>query len=112
MSLLTAYQTTRKSSEQMCHPLLTEDYIQQPVEFVSPPRWNLVHTSWFFEEFILKPYMESYRQMHPLYNHLFNSYYEGAGERTARHGRKSYRNFFHPHLGWQYTGIRLAKHSL
>ena len=87
MSLLAAYQTTRKTSEAKCHPLLTEDYIPQPIEYVSPPRWNLAHTSWFFEEFILKPHVDGYHQMHPLFNHLFNSYYEGAGERTRRHGR-------------------------
>lgn len=87
MSLLAAYQTIRKTSEAMCHPLLTEDYIPQPIEYVSPPRWNLAHTSWFFEEFILKPHVDGYHQMHPLFNHLFNSYYEGAGERTRRHGR-------------------------
>jgi ergothioneine biosynthesis protein EgtB len=87
MSLLIAYQITRKASQEMCRPLLTEDYIPQPIEYVSPPKWNLAHTSWFFEEFILKPHMDGYRQMHPLYNHLFNSYYEGAGKRAQRNSR-------------------------
>jgi len=87
MSLLDAYQNIRKNSEQLSLPLLTEDYIPQPIEFVSPPKWNLGHTSWFFEEFILKHQVVGYKPFHPLYNFLFNSYYEGAGERTRRDSR-------------------------
>jgi ergothioneine biosynthesis protein EgtB len=46
---------------------------------VSPPKWHLAHTSWFFETFLLKPYLSGYREFHPQFGYLFNSYYETAG---------------------------------
>lgn len=87
MNLLDAYQKTRKASRDMCLPLITEDYIPQPIEYASPPKWSLGHTNWFFEEFILKHHMDGYEPFHPMYNFLFNSYYEGAGNRTRRDSR-------------------------
>lgn len=50
----------------------------------SPPKWHLAHTSWFFETFLLVPYLPDYRPFHPLYEHLFNSYYNGVGEPFPR----------------------------
>ncbi len=53
----------------------------------SPPKWHLAHVSWFFETFILKRQLPSYKVFHPAYEMLFNSYYNGVGElwpRTAR----------------------------
>jgi hypothetical protein len=41
------------NSEQLCKPLITEDYSVQAGEFTSPPKWHLAHTTWFWEEFIL-----------------------------------------------------------
>jgi ergothioneine biosynthesis protein EgtB len=87
MDLLSAYNVTRKQSENLCRPLENEDYVPQSTYFTSPPKWNLAHTSWFFEEFILKNFMTEYSYYHPLYPYLFNSYYEGAGERTSRNER-------------------------
>lgn len=51
----------------------------QGCESVSPPKWHLAHTTWFFETFILQPYAKQYRAFHPAFAHLFNSYYETAG---------------------------------
>ena len=51
---------------------------------VSPPKWHLAHTSWFFETFLLKPYYPDYRPFHPRFEYLFNSYYEGVGPRHPR----------------------------
>lgn len=89
MTLLEQYYTCRKASLQMCDALEIEDYIPQPVPFVSPPKWNLAHTTWFFEEMILKAFVENYKEFHPLYSHLFNSYYNTVGERVARGNRGS-----------------------
>jgi ergothioneine biosynthesis protein EgtB len=50
----------------------------------SPPKWHLAHTSWFFETFLLKPFAPRYREFHPQFEHLFNSYYNGVGEPFPR----------------------------
>ncbi len=77
----------RQHTEQLCEPLETEDYIPQPVEDVSPPKWNIAHTTWFFEEMILKKFQKNYQEFDPNYGFLFNSYYNTVGERTLRHKR-------------------------
>lgn len=87
MDLLQKFRETRLRSVKLCEPLETEDYVPQSVYYASPPKWNLAHTSWFFEEFILKSQLAGYKYFHPLYSYLFNSYYEGAGERTTRNER-------------------------
>jgi ergothioneine biosynthesis protein EgtB len=51
---------------------------------VSPAKWHLAHTSWFFETFVLKPSDPDYRSRHPQYDYLFNSYYNAVGERHCR----------------------------
>mgnify|MGYP000862208124 CR=1 FL=1 len=58
----------------LCEPLQIEDYIPQPVEFISPPKWHLAHTTWFFEAFILEPRMKNYKTFHKDFSFLFNSY--------------------------------------
>ncbi|NOX42519.1 MAG: ergothioneine biosynthesis protein EgtB [Gammaproteobacteria bacterium] len=78
-SLLTSYQQVRKQSEILCQKLEIEDYGIQTFEDVSPPKWHLAHVSWFFETFLLKPYVANYRIFHPEFAYLFNSYYETAG---------------------------------
>lgn len=77
----------RQQSIAITKPLETEDFVAQPVSNVSPPKWHLAHTSWFFEEFILKPYKENYQVFHPTYAYLFNSYYQGAGDMWQREKR-------------------------
>lgn len=87
MSLLELYLKTRRDSIDMCQPLKIEDYVPQPAFFISPPKWNLAHTSWFFEEMILKKYKQGYKEFHPQFGFLFNSYYNTLGERVVRHKR-------------------------
>lgn len=84
MNLPEKYLEVRALSLQHCQPLMTEDYIPQPAEFVSPPKWHLAHTSWFFEEFLLKPYLPSYKLFHVDFGFLFNSYYNTVGSRVLR----------------------------
>ncbi|MGX2039931.1 ergothioneine biosynthesis protein EgtB [Methylocaldum sp. MU1018] len=73
------YRVVRGDSEALCEPLAVEDYVVQAMPDVSPPKWHLAHTSWFFENFLLVPYLKRYRVFHERYGHLFNSYYETAG---------------------------------
>lgn len=87
MDLLSYYNSTRQKTVELVNPLEIEDYVPQPVEFVSPPKWNLGHTTWFFEELVLKPNVPFYKVFHAKYNYLFNSYYQALGERIQRGGR-------------------------
>lgn len=86
-SLLERYFAVRKYTEFICEPLLVEDYVVQPVMDVSPPKWHLAHTTWFFEEMVLAKFLKGYGRFHPRYSYLFNSYYETLGERVSRPDR-------------------------
>jgi ergothioneine biosynthesis protein EgtB len=70
------YRRIREFSEALCRPLTTEDYVVQTAVETSPPKWHLAHVSWFFETFLLNPFLPGYRSFHPAFDHLFNSYYE------------------------------------
>jgi ergothioneine biosynthesis protein EgtB len=86
-SLVKRYQTIRNHSADLCAPLQTEDYVVQPIADVSPPKWHLGHTTWFFETFILVPNFPGYKVFDPQYNFVFNSYYETIGARVIRTDR-------------------------
>ena len=86
-SLLELFEATRKHTESLCRPLETEDYVVQPVEDVSPPKWHLGHSTWFFEEFILKPHAPGYQLFSDDFAFVFNSYYESVGKRVVRSNR-------------------------
>src|SRR6185369_6365706 len=85
--LVEFYLSVRNYTERLCEPLEIEDYIPQPVVDVSPPKWNIAHTTWFFEEMILKNFVPDYKVFDPDFGFLFNSYYNSVGERTARDHR-------------------------
>ena len=85
--MIDTYRAIRSHSEAICRPLKTEDYVPQPIELVSPPKWQLAHTSWFFEYFILIPNCKTHKEYNPLYSYFFNSYYNYAGDRVVRHSR-------------------------
>src|SRR5690606_37741564 len=86
-TLLEQYLKVRRATEQLCEPLEIEDYIPQPIVDVSPPKWNIAHTTWFFEEMILKKFATDYREFDSSFGFLFNSYYNSIGDRTARDQR-------------------------
>jgi ergothioneine biosynthesis protein EgtB len=85
--LLDRYQQVRQISEKICQPLAIEDYPIQSMPDVSPPKWHLAHTTWFFETFVLLPHLPGYTVFHPQFGYLFNSYYEAVGARHPRHQR-------------------------
>ncbi|MGE3481256.1 MAG: ergothioneine biosynthesis protein EgtB [Gammaproteobacteria bacterium] len=69
----------RARTEALCAPLEIEDYVVQASMDVSPPKWHLAHTTWFFEAFVLQPFATGYQAFDADFAHLFNSYYETAG---------------------------------
>src|SRR5688572_24367639 len=80
-TLAARYDIVRAQTEALCAPLQTEDYVVSSMPDVSPTKWHLAHTSWFFETFVLAPFDPSYVSPNPRYSFLFNSYYVQAGER-------------------------------
>ena len=76
----------RQRSESLVAPLEPEDLCLQGMADASPPKWHLAHTTWFFDTFLLQPYLKGYEGCDPRWNYQFNSYYEAAG---ARHPRPS-----------------------
>ncbi len=78
------YERIRQHSVDLCAPLAVDDYGVQPSADVSPPKWHLAHTSWFFETFLLKPTLPGYVPFSDKFELLFNSYYNGVGEQHPR----------------------------
>ncbi|WP_317166933.1 ergothioneine biosynthesis protein EgtB [Winogradskyella ursingii] len=100
----------RHKTETICSSLKPEDTSIQPVEFVSPPKWHLAHTTWFFEQFVLTKFNKDYEVFHEDYAYYFNSYYNNAGDRVIRSNRGlmtrptlgdvfEYRNYVNEALG-------------
>lgn len=81
------YMRVRSTSLAICEPLETEDYMVQSMPDASPVKWHLAHTTWFFEEFLLTPYLQGYQPFDAQYGFLFNSYYETCGPRYSRPAR-------------------------
>ena len=86
-TLTQQYLRVRAHSEAICRGLETEDYVVQPVADVSPPKWHLGHTTWFWETFVLLPNAPNYRIFHDDFSYVFNSYYETVGRRVLRTDR-------------------------
>ncbi|MCV6638334.1 ergothioneine biosynthesis protein EgtB [Candidatus Albibeggiatoa sp. nov. NOAA] len=73
------YQATRQVTETICKPLEIEDYVIQTMPEASPAKWHLAHVTWFFEAFLLKPYLPNYKEFNQGFHFIFNSYYQQLG---------------------------------
>jgi ergothioneine biosynthesis protein EgtB len=82
--LLGRFHQIRNFTDALCSGLEPEDYVVQSMPDVSPTKWHLAHTTWFFETFILKKFFAGYRAEIPEYAYLFNSYYNAAGDMHRR----------------------------
>ncbi|HEX5705210.1 MAG TPA: ergothioneine biosynthesis protein EgtB [Pyrinomonadaceae bacterium] len=85
-SIAELYNSVRTRTLEIVAPLEIEDYVIQTAEFMSPPRWHIGHTSWFFET-VLRKYQTGYKPYSEDFLFFFNSYYEGFGERIERQKR-------------------------
>lgn len=81
------YKMVRGITEAICAPLEIEDYVIQGIEDVSPAKWHLAHTTWFFETFFLIPFVKNYKPFDALFHDLFNSYYQIIGLPFPRQNR-------------------------
>lgn len=82
--LQSRFREIRRSTLDLCSTLEPDDYGIQSMPDVSPPKWHLAHSTWFFETFLLQPFSKDYRPYSPQFGYLFNSYYEGLGAHQPR----------------------------
>ena len=82
-ALLQKYQLVREFTNTIIAPLTPEDCMVQSMDDVSPTRWHIAHTTWFFETFVLKP-SGKYQEYDSQFNYLFNSYYNSIGQQFPR----------------------------
>jgi ergothioneine biosynthesis protein EgtB len=87
MNISKNYKEIREATMTFCSHLEIEDFSIQVVKFASPAKWHLAHTTWFFETFILKNYVENYVEFDTDFNFLFNSYYNTVGDRVLQSNR-------------------------
>ena len=78
------FSAVRGESLRLASPLSAEDQQIQSMPDVSPTKWHLAHVTWFFETFLLRPWLEGYAPLDERFAYLFNSYYEQVGERHPR----------------------------
>jgi ergothioneine biosynthesis protein EgtB len=81
---LGAFRAVRAETERRAAPLSAEDQVVQSMPEASPAKWHRAHVTWFFEQFLLRPFDPGYRDFDPRFAYLFNSYYVAAGPRHAR----------------------------
>jgi hypothetical protein len=78
-SAVQRYRSVRGQTLELAAPLSAEDQVVQSMADVSPTKWHLAHTTWFFETFILRDHVPGYRPYDEQFHYLFNSYYEAEG---------------------------------
>ncbi len=81
------YRVVRGHTARLAAALTDEDQCVQSMPDASPAKWHRAHTTWFFEEFLLRPHLPGYAPFDPAFRFLFNSYYETIGERHPRPSR-------------------------
>ncbi len=86
-TIATTFRSVRQASVALQEPVGPEDCCIQSMPDVSPMKWHLAHTTWFFETFVLKQASPGYRSPNPQFEFLFNSYYNAVGEQYSRPDR-------------------------
>ena len=81
---LAAFRAVRDETERRAAFLSAEDQVVQSMPDTSPTKWHRAHVTWFFEQFLLRPFLKDYRPFDERFAYLYNSYYVAAGPRAAR----------------------------
>ena len=80
-TLESKYKAVRSMTRSLVATLSAEDQMVQSCPEASPVKWHQAHTTWFFETFVLRPYLADYRAFREEFHRLFNSYYISLGEK-------------------------------
>jgi ergothioneine biosynthesis protein EgtB len=116
------FRRIRAATDEIVKPLSAEDCQVQSMPDTSPIKWHLAHTSWFFETFLLTPFAKGYQPFNNAFKVLFNSYYNGIGEKHPRPERGllsrpsleeilAYRAHVNQHVERWLTTVDFAKHD-
>src|SRR5580698_6944517 len=89
-SLFEEFCSVRRQSLELCAPLTSEDMMVQSCAEASPAKWHIAHTTWFFETFILREFLPDYREYHPDFLWLLNSYYNSVSDHPEKKLRASF----------------------
>jgi ergothioneine biosynthesis protein EgtB len=81
------FHAVRAQTLTLCEPLEIDDYAVQSMPDASPIKWHLAHTTWFFEQFVLRRWIEDYTPFDARFDAIFNSYYRTLGTPHARNQR-------------------------
>jgi ergothioneine biosynthesis protein EgtB len=83
-ALCDRFHQVRDFTTRLTADLAPEDCVVQSMPDVSPAKWHMAHTTWFFETFVVKKWVAGYQPEVPEYAYLFNSYYNAAGDMHRR----------------------------
>jgi ergothioneine biosynthesis protein EgtB len=84
VDLIQRFLATRQQTVDLIEGLSDEDCVVQAMPDASPLKWHLAHTTWFFEVFVLEKFSSKFKPFDDSFKVLFNSYYNGVGEKFAR----------------------------
>src|SRR5271157_537925 len=79
-TLLSKYQAVRSATISLAAPMSAEDQMVQSCPEASPMKWHQAHTTWFFETFVLRPFLKEHKPFREEFHWLFNSYYNSLGQ--------------------------------
>jgi ergothioneine biosynthesis protein EgtB len=87
-ALASKFKTVRSMTASLAEDLSAEDQMVQSCPEANPVKWHQAHTTWFFETFVLRPFLPDYKLFHEEFHWLFNSYYLSTGEEIpeGKHG--------------------------
>ncbi|HYD97251.1 MAG TPA: ergothioneine biosynthesis protein EgtB [Noviherbaspirillum sp.] len=122
-TLAARYRAVRGHTQALAGPLSEEDCCVQSMPDASPVKWHLAHTTWFFETFLLERHEPGFRPFHPAFRVLFNSYYNGVGDKHPRpqrgmltrpglHEVLAYRRDVDERMGWLLANGNLTAERL
>src|SRR5882762_10099140 len=74
------YEAVRSATSALAAHFSAEDQMVQSCPEASPMKWHQAHTTWFFETFVLRPFLRDYEPFREEFRWLFNSYYNSLGQ--------------------------------
>ena len=110
-NLISNYKKVRQKTINIANMFDQEDQLDQSMKDASPIIWHLGHTSWFFDNFILKVYDKDYKKVAEKYYFFFNSYYQLAGKMLSRNQRGSDITLSLNKVGEKCTSIKMKDSS-